>query len=87
MKRYFKLIKLDEYFGILNNKYGRYAGKQPHIAARKAFRRVVTNKIQDGQNVENDKYILFCIKECTRNSKKDYIGIKENEHVITALVV
>lgn len=77
MKRFFKIVKLDNLFGIINNCYGRYVGKTPKQAANKAFTRLIKNKQKENKFATE---ILFCIKECTQNSKKRlywYHGIQK----------
>ena len=62
-KRYFHCVYKSNDGTVV--RAGRYCGKKPKQAARKALSRVV-----EKNEVENGKSLLFLIKECTRGSKK-----------------
>ena len=62
-KRYFHCVYKSNDGSVV--RAGRYCGKKPKQAARKALSRVV-----EKNEVENGKNLVFLIKECTRGSKK-----------------
>jgi hypothetical protein len=62
-KRYFRCVFKDSANKIV--KSGRYSGKKPQQAARKALRCIVKKN-----NVTSGTSVLFVMRECTRNSKK-----------------
>ena len=62
-KRYFRCVFKDSTSKIV--KSGRYSGKKPQQAARKALRCIVKKN-----NVASGTAVLFVMRECTRNSKK-----------------
>ena len=62
-KRYFHCVYKGNDGKVV--RAGRYCGKKPKQAARKALSRVV-----EKNGVEDGKTLVFLIKECTRGSKK-----------------
>ena len=62
-KRYFHCVYKSNEGAVV--RAGRYCGKKPKQAAKKALSRVVEkNEVKNGEN------LVFLIKECTRGSKK-----------------